>query len=217
LETEVPMLVTRMTVDLIRPVPIAPLEVTARPLRTGRRVQLAEATIAAGGTVVARASALRIRRTEVDLPIPPDTDSAPTDPAGLPAWDDSRYPAGEMYHTAGVELRYAAGELGRPGPATVWVRLRQRVLPGEEPTPLMRVAAAADFGNGVSPVLDPAKFFYMNPDLTIYLHREPVGDWVCIEARTWVEPEGRGLAESALYDRRGRIGRSLQGLLVEPR
>ena len=91
------------------------------------------------------------------------------------------------------------------------------MIPGEEPTGLVRVCAAADFPNGISRVVDPRRMSFVNPDVTLYLHRHPVDEWVMVDARTWLEPNGVGVAEGALYDRRGRIGRSVQSLLVEPR
>jgi hypothetical protein len=90
------------------------------------------------------------------------------------------------------------------------------VVAGEPPSPVARVAAAADFGNGISWVLSRlAGYRFINPDLTIYLHRMPVGDWVCLDAATAVEPQGIGMAESRLWDERGPIGRSVQSLLLE--
>jgi acyl-CoA thioesterase len=81
----------------------------------------------------------------------------------------------------------------------------------------LRICAAADFPNGISYVVDPRKTSFVNPDLTIYVRRLPVDEWVLVDARTWLDPDGTGMAEGALYDRRGRIGRSVQSLLVEPR
>jgi hypothetical protein len=51
--------------------------------------------------------------------------------------------------------------------------------------------------------------------LTIYLHRYPEGEWVCLDAATYVGPQGTGLAESRLFDARGPIGRSVQSLLID--
>ena len=120
------------------------------------------------------------------------------------------------FHSHAVEHRFVAGGFERPGPATDWIRLRVPVVAGEAPSPLARVAAAADFGNGVSWVLSRlAGYRFINPDLTVYLSRMPVGEWVCLEAVTAVEPHGIGMAESRLWDERGPIGRSVQSLLLE--
>jgi hypothetical protein len=106
--------------------------------------------------------------------------------------------------------------MARPGPATDWIRLRVPLVAGEPTPPLARVAAAADFGNGISWVLPPDQGYrFINPDLTVYLHRPLAGEWVCLEAVTAVEPIGIGLAESRLWDERGPIGRALQSLLLE--
>ncbi len=103
------------------------------------------------------------------------------------------------------------------GPAQVWVRLTVPVVPGETPSPLQRVAAAADFGNGVSAVVPFDRYVFVNPDLTIHLERMPEGDWVGLDASTRLGTPGTALAQSALWDRRGPIGRALQGLYVESR
>jgi hypothetical protein len=116
-----------------------------------------------------------------------------------------------------MELRFAGGTSWSPGPALTWFRLRRPVVEGEEPSPLARVAAAADFGNGVSRVLDWGEWLFVNTDLTVHLHREPAGEWVLLDARTHLEPTGTGLAASRLYDERGPIGLAAQSLFVERR
>lgn len=126
------------------------------------------------------------------------------------------YRSGLAYHRTGVEIR-APGGRSDLAPNWVWVRLKLPLLPREQPSGLVRVCAAADFPNGISFVVDPRKITYVNPDITVYLDRLPVGDWVMVDARTWLQPRGTGWAEGALYDEKGRIGRSMQALLVEPR
>src|SRR5206468_551060 len=134
--------------------------------------------------------------------------------ANLPPWGEVG--GGPAYHRDAGEHRFVAGGFERPGPATDWIRLRVPLVAGERTSPLSRVAAAADFGNGVSWVLPRAHGYrFINPDLTIYLHRLPIGEWVCLEALTTVEPHGIGLAESRLWDERGPLGRALQSLLLE--
>ena len=246
--TDEPMLVARLTVELLRPVPLAPLSVSASVTRPGRKVQLVEARISAGGRDVAWGRALRVRLQ------PPGAESSgssgtgssgtgssgtgssgtglsgvfggsgpvPGVDPGAPPGPDAGYgspaPIGDYraFHTTGAELLYVAGHFATLGPATVWVRLAVPVVPGEEPTPLQRVAAAADFGNGVSSELDFARHIFINPDLTVYLHRPALGEWVCLDASTTLGVPGVGLAESRLWDVHGPIGRSLQSLLVEP-
>ena len=212
------MFVSRLTIELLRPVPIAPLAVRTRFARPGRKVQLVEASLLSGDSEVARCTALRIRRGETPLPAHLRRAAPPPAPAGglasLPPW--AAHTDYRAFHSAGVEHRFVAGSFDRPGPATDWIRLRVPLVEGEETTPLSRVAAAADFGNGVSWVLNRTDgYSFINPDLTIYLHRHPVGEWVCLEAVTEVQPHGVGLAESLLYDEQGPIGRAAQSLLIE--
>lgn len=208
----------RLTIELLRPVPIAPLTVEAVVTRPGRKVQIVEARMRAGETDVARAVLLRIRRA--DLPLPPALQAAEPPPGphrgvdGAPPWTESTWrPA---FHRDAVEHRFVAGSFLEPGPATDWIRLRVPVVEGEAPTPLARVMAAADFGNGVSWVLHRDDGWqFINPDLTVYLHRLPVGEWVCLASVSHMESHGVGLAESRLWDDAGPLGRALQSLLLE--
>src|SRR5262249_17079391 len=141
------MMVSRLTVELLRPVPVSPLSVHTPLLRPGRKVQLVGASLHVGEVEVARATALRIRT--LDLPLPPDVVQLAPPPGpergepGVSAWKELiDHPA---FHNQGVEHRFVAGSVGPPGPATHWVRLRVPVV--------ARLAAIADFGNGVSWVL----------------------------------------------------------------
>lgn len=211
-----PMHVARVTVELLRPVPVAPLRVSCDVLRPGRKVQLVGAAVFAGDVEVARAQALRIRMADVPMPLP--TDAAESPPPMPAARTTSNDDAWQAFHNSGVEMRYTSGSFETPGPATVWMRVCQPLVPGEELSPTQRVAAVADFGNGVSSVADFSRFLFINPDLTVHLLRPPTGEWVCLDAVSRLSPShGVGMAESALYDETGRIGRSLQSLLLDAR
>lgn len=215
LPSETPMTIVRTTVEIFRPVPLRPLTVSARIERNGRRVQLLSANLLDGDTEVCRASAWRMRVTDLELgpsePTPPPF-AGPTESAAH--MRDSDEPA---FHRTGIEMRYAKGAFLASGAAIGWLRLTMPVIAGETPTPLQRALAAADFGNGVSAVLPWDQFVFINTDLTVYLHRAPEGEWVCLDATTDVDPRGVGVAYSRLYDERGSVGRSLQGLYVDRR
>jgi hypothetical protein len=211
LESDAPMQVARLTVELLRPVPMTPLKVITRVVRPGRKVQLGEAVMTAAGVEVARALALKIRRTDINVPEPPA--GAPL----LPAENTPFRSQLEATFIQAMEVRFAAGAFESEGPATVWFRLTRPVVDDELPSPLMRVAAAADFGNGISRIVNWETHLFINPDLTVYLHRPPEGEWGCLEAETAAARSGVGLAQSRLYDERGLIGRSLQALLFDRR
>jgi hypothetical protein len=224
--SEQPARVVRLGVELLRPVPLRPLRVTAWVARPGRRVDRVEAVLHDAEVEVARAYALRIRTAGLDVgpapapaEPPPAFSERPVD-FGDGGWSASaafRALAGRSYGALGVDLRLATGSVGEPGPATVWCRVRLPVVPGEVPTPLMRVAAVADFGNGLSWVLDPSRFSFVNPELTIHLARPPRGEWVALDAVTRLGGDGTGVAEGRLYDLEGRIGTAQQSLIIEPR
>jgi hypothetical protein len=215
-----PMHPARLTVELMRPVRLVPLTVEARVLRPGKKVQWVEVRLVADGTEVARATMLRIRAAEI--PWPSRTAGGDTSrpfagpeaakPVGSP-WSHDYPPA---YHSTATEHRVIRGAWGELGPTTDWIRLRLPVVDGETPSPLQRVAAVADFGNGISSALPFESHRFINPDLTITLHRLPATEWVCLDATTYPEPHGVGVAESVLYDERGRIGHAAQTLLLEP-
>lgn len=222
------MQLARLTLELLRPVPVAPLDVTATMIRPGRKVQLIEVAVTAGDDVLVRARALRIRThgagdpAGAGLPVAGGGEGdgtntvAPLGPtAGIsttPLRDDYR-----AFHNSGAELRFVAGHFELPGPSSVWVRLSVPVVAGEEPSPAQRTVAAADFGNGVSAVLDFERYLFINPDLTVHLARPPAGEWVCLQAVTRLGTPGVGVAESLLWDETGPVGRSVQSLVVENR
>jgi hypothetical protein len=214
--------VARLTIALLRPVPLAPLTVAVTTTRPGKRVQWVQARLVHDGVDVVRATALRLRTDDLELPVPERAPLAVPSPDTSDEFritfslDDARIdrslPVG--FWNA-VDVRLARGSWLETGPATVWFRLRQPIVAGEAISPLQRVAAAADFGNGVSAALERGRYLFINPDLTVYVHRLPAGEWVAIDAVTHAEADGVGLAESVLHDEHGSIGRSLQALLVD--
>jgi hypothetical protein len=189
--------------------------VKSRIVRPGKRVQLIEASLWNGEVEVARTTALRIRQSQIEVPAF-DIKTPHGPPESVPAWSEG-YRSGPAYHVLGVEARSHIQPGGSRGPGWAWFRLKLPVVPGEEPSGLQRICAAADFPNGISNVVEPGAFTYVNPDLTVYVHRLPVDEWVMVDAHTFLEPHGAGVAEGALYDRNGHIGRSVQSLLVESR
>jgi hypothetical protein len=210
------MQVGRVTLEILGPVPIATLSVSAKVVRPGRSVELVEAELSGPDGPAMRASAWRLRTRDVQLSPEPAGAAAPPGPSegGESDFFDTGQDVG--YHTA-MEYRFIDGSFLEPGPATVWMRMRHPLVTGEQPSPLQRVLTAADSGNGVSAALDHRRYLFINTDLSVHLHRPPDGEWVCLEARTYPEPNGVGLADTALYDERGRIGRAAQTLLVRER
>jgi hypothetical protein len=206
-------MVGRMTVEILSAVPVADVEVTARVVRPGRSVELIEAVLRTDGRDVLRASAWRLRRTT-------GASARSTDPTpdALPPGATDELPVGWQHgYLTAMEWRHVRGGFSGPGAATVWARQRVPLVPNEEPSPLQRTLTVADSGNGASYVLDLRKWWFINTELTVHLHREPVGEWICLDAATAISDGGVGLAASTLSDRTGPFGRGAQSLLVQPR
>jgi acyl-coenzyme A thioesterase PaaI-like protein len=247
----------RLSFSFLRPVPLAPLRLTTRIVRPGRRVQELEAELhtvgspdasdgvsdsgaagAASGELVCRAHALRIMPAPGELPERAAQVARESEPPRLPgrqegysvrfAPDDMEY---KSFAASAIEMRFLRGrplkgqlpEAGVSsadtpvGTAGVWMRLCRPVLPDEIPSALVRVMAAADFGNGVAAVLPFDKFLFINADLAVTLNRRPEGEWIGLDARTLLHPGGIAWAESVLHDERGPFGLATQTLVVQPR
>jgi hypothetical protein len=210
--------ISRLTIDLERPVPLEELHVTAAVVRPGRKVQVVEVTLhTADGSRLVRATALGVRRTAV--PLPPGA-AGPQAPLGLPITDSSmpidfRPDTGLHYFHADA-MAWGGTDRAGDGVVTVWARLAVPVVAGEPVAPMQRVAAAADFLNGLSTRLPFGEWLFINPDLTVTVHRVPVGEWIGVRAVTRLDELGVGTAEADLFDAQGRIGHAVQSLLVEP-
>jgi hypothetical protein len=212
----VPMQVVRITYELLRPVPLTPLILRTRIVRPGRRVQLVEATLHADEQEVVRATALRIRSEQVAAPAAerePLRHGAPHEGTLLKPPDERA----TSFAWHGMEIRFVAGSFWEVGPAFAWFRLRFPLVAGEAPSPLQRLAAAGDFGNGIATAVPWTTHVFINPDLTLYVERLPQGEWIGLDARTRVSGDGTGVSDSALYDEQGRVGRAQQGLYVAER
>ncbi|HEY2631676.1 MAG TPA: thioesterase family protein [Solirubrobacteraceae bacterium] len=228
----------RLSFEFLRPVPMAPLKLSTRISRPGRRVQALEAELSAGETVVCRATALRLVPAPDELPELALAQVNATEPPPLPAPGEGKdvlFALDDMdrksFAASAMEMRFLSGhplsgelpELDTTsnhtptGAARVWMRLRHPLLPGEPLTPLARVVATSDFGNGVAAALPFDEYLFINADLAISLNRRPQGEWVALDARTLLHPNGVGWSDSALHDELGPFGRATQALVVQRR
>lgn len=206
---------SRITVEVLGRVPAGDVEVHASVERPGRAIALLAAEMTAGGRAVLRARAWRI--TETDTTEIAHTDASPM----LPPTDgvlQTELPPGWLpgFPTA-TEWRWLKGGLGEQGPGAAWIRQLVPLVEGEEPSPLQRLVAIADCANGVSASLDVRRWLFVNTELTIHLHRRPVGEWTGIESHTVFGATGLGTVSALLFDEQGHVGRATQGLIVQPR
>ncbi len=204
----------RLTVDLIRPIPHAGFSIVTEVIRSGRSVSTTAMTVVDGaGKPVITARGMHL--AEVDL------GRIATTPYDTPKLDEAhpdRFPVPEGGHDlpkfgSGVEVLYPPEERPEPGPTVMWMRALP-LLPDEVGSGFQRICPLADCGNAVSRNADPNELAFMNTDLTISLHREPVGTWFGTDSVSRWEPTGVGMSDSLLFDEHGAVGKALQTLLI---
>ena len=224
-ESEVPTLtemqVNRVTIEIFRVIPLVELRIETDVVREGKRIQTVVARIFDNaGTLLSLATIQRLRTIDLRVPDdarPPELDFAPPNavaPMSSEGWGLGE-PGKTMFHRHAIEVREAIGSFGEKGPGSVWIRLKQPLIAGQDVTPLQRAVATADFCNGVSRGLDMSSWVFMNPDLTVHLSRYPSGEWVGLSARSSYGDSGRGVATGTLWDESGWLGRSTQSLYLD--
>jgi hypothetical protein len=215
LEREGPRrVVGRFTMELLGPVPVGPLRVEASVVRPGRSVEMCEATLYdEGGRACARGTAWLFPATD-DGPVQ-DGRPLPHGPGdGVPKDPPANWSGGYL---DAVEWRWISGAVTEPGPGLVWMRPTVPLVDGEQPSPLQRLMTCVDSASGASAALDPADWGFLNTDLSVHVLREPVGEWICLDAETTLGSGSVGMAVARVYDERGLVARSAQALLVARR
>src|SRR5262245_39704625 len=182
MEAGAPMHVVRLTLDFLRPVPVAPLQIHSEIVRQGRKILVVSIRLLTQGIEVVRATALKVRRSDRSVPV--DLCEAVLD---VPSPELSHDVRGQQRIKSaffdGVSARLMTGTERRLGPAAMWFRANQPIIDGEPISPVMRAAIAADFCHGVSSPLDMKQWTYINSDVTLSLVRPPVGEWILVNAR----------------------------------
>ncbi len=115
-----------------------------------------------------------------------------------------------------MEWRWIAGGVDVDGPGVVWMR-PPALIDGEATSPLQRLLTCVDSASGVSAMLDVREWAFLNTELTVHVLREPVGEWICLDATTTLGPGAVGVATATAYDVLGPVARSAQALLVQRR
>jgi acyl-coenzyme A thioesterase PaaI-like protein len=211
--------VGRLSFQFLRPIRSEPLSLETELIRRGRRVQEVAARLRLAGEPVCRAKALMVKPVPLDVARcvqarPPTRMDGPEHGEHVRfALDD---PTRASFASTAMEMRWLT-DPSALGEGRVWMRLRMPILEGEKLTPLMTLAAASDFGNGISSELPFEEFLFINADLEIHLFRPPAGEWIGLHARTILHAGGSAQAESTLHDLDGPVGRAFQTLVVERR
>ncbi|MEQ8840742.1 MAG: thioesterase family protein [Acidimicrobiales bacterium] len=211
-----PMMLTRLTVDMSRKVPMGPTKVDVEVVRDGKRVQALECRYVVDGDIVGRASAMRIRLdggvVGADNRVAPWPEDTP--PPGPDEIGDPHFMFDGLDFVQNFTMRRTEPE---PGRSVSWLRLNVPFVAGETTSPLMFAAAVADMIPSAGSVMDFENYLSVNPDLSMHFHRLPVGEWIGHTALVRVSPDGFGQTDAQLFDLTGGIGRSLKSLLIDPR
>ena len=208
-----PMHLTRLTVDMSRPVPMAPTRLETTVVRDGRRLQVLDITVVVGGRPCARGSALRIRTVD-DLVAAPHVPQpwADDQPLGRPTDPAITSPLGPDQLWDAHDARWSRFE---PGVGCVWLRPNLPLVEGEALSRTVAVAMIADLVMTNGSMLPTSHYVVINPDLTLAISRPAESEWIQIRSRVRIAADGSGVSEGLLYDERGRIGTSLKSLLVD--
>jgi hypothetical protein len=205
-----PMQLSRLTVELSRPVPFGSTRLETAIVRDGKRVQTLDVTLLVDGAPWSRGSALRIRADDVlddpDRPAPADNTDRPP-PVGSPS------PLGPDPLWDAHDARW---ESFGPGTGVVWLRPHRPLVEGEVLTPTVRTALVADLVMTVGTLLPRERYVVVNPDLTLALTR-PAGEWIRVESTVRLNRAGAGHSEGVLSDGAGWVGRVVKSLLVDRR
>lgn len=216
------MVINRLTVDLLRPVPKAPLRTSAEVVRLGKRLAVLQATVYAQDKPVAQARSLCLKPTPAALDEPVALDwEPPPGPDGLTstslmggrAPDPDKAPPGLHF---GIEIRRISG-MAMKGEGTAWVRLPLAVIAGVPNSPFVHAAALSDFGNGLGQLYAPGTTGCINADINMFLQREPRGEWLGMQARAALETDGLGSVHTRLFDRDGPMGLVVQMIMANLR
>jgi Thioesterase-like superfamily len=193
--------VSRLTIDMFRTAALAPVTVSSREVRAGRRIAVLEVTVEQDGTAIGQGRALLLRRSEQP--------EGPFRPA--PAWN-APTPAQLGPPEFAAALRWTppwqswrAGGAGSAMTDGVWIRETHPLITGEQLTPLVRLAMAADLASPVSNS-SARGLSFINADYTVYLGREPEGEYIGIQPAAHISDRGVAAGQCVVHDAGGPAG-----------
>jgi acyl-Coa thioesterase superfamily protein/acyl-CoA thioesterase superfamily protein len=207
----------RVAVDFLGPVPVGPLEVRARVVRSGRSVVLVDSELSVAGRACLHARTWLVRGEAPEpTPVVSGDDPVLPGPEDVETVDTWDFPYARQ-----MEWRPVLGGGYDPGPAQIWGRPKIPLVPADvDPEPmsgLQHAVLLGDSGSGVSSELAWDAWAFLNIDLDVHLLRQPTSDWLLLDSRTRLGPQGTGLASTTFRDVEGVVGTGAQTLVVSPR
>src|SRR5699024_9434533 len=150
--------ISRVAIDILRPVPVGRLVTQVSRLQRGRRVELIEATASSGSEVVLIARAWRVEAVAPEVP----QRTRSCDPSGQGAVENHEpHPqvmdAGGQGYLAAIDWSFERGSFEDYGPAKAWARPRVRLVDDEEISGWQRVITIVDSGSGISMAFPPTE------------------------------------------------------------
>jgi hypothetical protein len=211
----------RITIEILAPVPLAPLVLERSEPAGGSRVQRRQATLSCDGRTVATATAVVMRSNELDLPAAALDHDSPFDPAAVPPLTEPHRRAAETVgHESFDSLCLIRKSLRVEGDERVhhWLRLALPIVEGTELSGVELAVVTADYAqSAVFRHLPLTEWSFRNTELTVHLVRPPSAAWIGARCEAVVDPCGAGFNAADLYDERGRLGRAASAIVVEPR
>ncbi len=218
--SDVPRLVSRLTVDMMRAAPTSALKTETEIVRTGKNVEFLDIRLLSEGELYVRGTAMRIRVKDVMIEdyfrgIEPFPNLPEGNELSFFRWPGAENPG---YHHA-IDMRMSEHQ----GFPLLWFRLAVPLVEGEQNTSFISLATACDWTYAVPNIvyrrktgmeMDQQKFFAINPDTTINYFRPATSEWLGLKAQASYGDIGSGCCAAQLFDENGPIGFSSQTVLI---
>ena len=197
------LMCARLTVDIFRAATMDPVWVTTRVVRQGRRILVLEVRIEQETGPVGEGKAMLLRTSEQppgelletphwDVPTPPELgEPRPAMPGRVQMWDSWL-----IDDNSSNESRLRGG---------LWMRELHDLVEGEPLTPMVRLGATGDIAHPIANSSTEGLGF-INSDYTIYLGREPRGEYLGIQPYGHISSFGVAAGQCIVHDLDGPIG-----------
>lgn len=223
-ELDTTMEVGRLTIDLLRPVPLKPLTLRHEVVRQGRQIAVVDSTMWWDERLVARSSALYVladhevrsssrKRFAGEGPPIPGKDSDPRDEFKSAVLEGYTIPG----FVKSIEMRRIVGEIRGGAPTIAWARLKLPLVAGESTSPLQNLACIGDFTSGLANYVNMERYTSPNADLSYHLVRYPRSEWIGFDAATVVGDTGIAQSRCRMFDEEGFVGTGAATLVVASR